>query len=108
HAGERQAQMHARGKLVAAACADDGSAYVAVGAGGEIWWLAPDLHSRWERSVPHPATALAVDPFGQCLAVADAGSNVSLFDCRGRPVGRFQSPRSLHHLVFVPTVPFIL
>ena len=76
-AGERQAQMHAPGKLVAAACADDGSAYVAVGARGEIWWLAPDLHSRWERSVPHPVTALALDPFGQYLAVADAGSNPS-------------------------------
>ena len=107
-AGERQAQMHAPGKLVAAACADDGSAYVAVGAGGEIWWLAPDLSSRWERSVPHPATALALDPLGQYLAVADAGSNVSLFDCQGSAGVRFQSPRSLHHLAFVPTAPFIL
>ena len=107
-AGERQAQMHAPGKLVAAACADDGSAYVAVGAGGEIWWLAPDLHSRWERSVPHPVTALALDPFGQYLAVADAGSNLSLFDCQGRPGVHFQSPRSLYHLAFVPTAPYIL
>jgi hypothetical protein len=107
-AGERQAQMHAPGKLVAAACADDGSAYVAVGAQGQIWWLAPDLHSRWERSVPHPVTALALDPFGQYLAVADAGSNLSLFDCQGRPGVRFQSPRSLHHLAFVPTAPYIL
>lgn len=107
-AGERQAQMHTPGKLVAAACADDGSAYVAIGDQGEIWWLAPDLRTRWERSVPHPATALALDPFGQYLVVADAGSNVSLFDCQGRPAGRFRSPRSLHHLVFVPTAPFIL
>src|SRR5947207_3662794 len=107
-AGERQAQMHAPGKLAAAACADDGSAYVAVGARGEIWWLAPDLHSRWERSVPHPVTALALVPFGQYLAVADAGSNLSVFDCQGRPGVHFQSPRSLHHLAFVPTAPYIL
>ena len=107
-AGERQAQMHAPGKLVAAACADDGSAYVAVGAQGEIWWLAPDLHSRWEHSMPHPVTALALDPFGQYLAVADAGSNLSLFDCQGRPGVHFQSPRSLYHLAFVPTAPYIL
>jgi hypothetical protein len=107
-AGERQAQMHAPGKLIAAACADDGSAYVAVGGQGEIWWLAPDLHSRWERSVPHPMTALALDPFGQYLAVADAGSNLSLFDCQGRPGAHCQSPRPLHHLAFVPTAPFLL
>ena len=100
--------MHAPGKLVSAACADDGSAYVAVGAQGEIWRLAPDLHSRWERSVPHPVTALALDPFGQYLAVADAGSNLSLFDCQGRPGVHFQSPRSLYHLAFVPTAPYIL
>jgi hypothetical protein len=107
-AGERQAQMHAPGKLVAAACADDGSAYVAVGSQGEIWWLAPDLSSRWHGSVPHAVTALALDPFGQYLAVADAGSNISLFDCQGRPGIRFPSPRSLHHLTFVPAAPFIL
>jgi hypothetical protein len=107
-AGERQAQMHAPGKLAAAACADDGSAYVAVGARGEIWWLAPDLHSRWERSAPQPVTTLALDPFGQYLAVADTGSNLSVFDCQGKPGVRFQSPRPLHHLAFAPTAPVLL
>src|SRR6266849_7496114 len=107
-AGERQAQMHAPGKLVAAACADDGSAYVAVGGQGEIWWLAPDLSSRWERSVPNSVTALAVDPFGQYLAVADAGSHLSLFDCQGKPGIRVQTPRPLYHLAFVPTAPFLV
>src|SRR5947208_6701233 len=68
-AGERQAQMHAPGKLVAAACADDGSAYVAVGAGGEIWWLAPALPSSWGRSVPRPASASASAPLGPSFAV---------------------------------------
>jgi WD40 repeat protein len=107
-AGERQAQIHAPGKLATAACADDGSAYVAAGARGEVWWLAPDLHSRWERSVSHPVIALALDPFGQYLAVADADSNLSVFDCQGKLSARVQSPRSLHHLEFVPTAPFLL
>jgi len=107
-AGERQAQWHGTGKLAAAACADNGSAYVAAGAQGEIWWLAPDLSSRWERSVPHPVTALAVDPFGQYLAVADAGSHLSLFDCQGKPRVRIQTPRPLYHLAFVPTAPFLV
>jgi hypothetical protein len=42
------------------------------------------------------------------LAVADAGSNVSLCDCQGKAGVHFQSPRALHHLAFVPTAPFIL
>src|SRR5205814_3288339 len=63
--GERQAQFHAPGALAAACCSDDGSAYVAVGGRGEIWWLAPDLMTRWERSLPAPALAAALDTFGQ-------------------------------------------
>src|ERR1700739_4583939 len=50
-AGERQSQMHSSANLAAAACADDGTAYVATGKQGEIWWLTPDLRARWERSV---------------------------------------------------------
>src|SRR5438132_9062425 len=66
-AGERQGQVHLPG-LAAACCADDGSAYAAVGRRGEVWWLAPDLMTRWQRAVPHPAVAATVDPLGQYLA----------------------------------------
>jgi hypothetical protein len=107
-AGERQAQMHAPGNLSAAACADDGSAYVAAGSQGEIWWLTPDLRARWERSVAHPVTAVTLDPFGQYLAVADSRGALSIFDCQGRQLVQFQSPRPLHHLAFVPAAPFVL
>src|SRR5262245_64210293 len=47
-AGEVQSQRHLAGGLVTACCADDGSAYVALGAQGEVFWLAPDLMPRWE------------------------------------------------------------
>jgi len=107
-AGERQAQMHAPAKLAVAACADDGSAYVAAGAHGEIWWLTPDLRTRWQRSVGQPVTALALDPFGQYVAVADSTGGLSLFDCHGRPLTQSQSQRPLHHLAFIPAVPLIL
>jgi hypothetical protein len=107
-AGERQAQMHSAAKVAAAACADDGSAYVAAGAQGEIWWLTPDLRSRWERSLGHPVTAVALDPYGQYLAVADSRGALSLFDCHGRQLFQIQSQRPLHHLAFIPAAPFIL
>src|SRR5262249_51789404 len=54
--GERQAQVHAAAKLTTASCADNGPAYAAGGGHGEIWWLSPDLRTRWERSVGHSVT----------------------------------------------------
>src|SRR5262245_43635375 len=56
--------------LSAACLSDDGSALVAVGTAGQVWWLAPDLTTRWERAVAAPAQAVATDPFGQYIAVA--------------------------------------
>jgi hypothetical protein len=103
--GERQAQRHSDGGLAAACCADDGSAYAAVGSQGEVWWFAPDLMPRWQRTVGAPAVAAALDPFGQCLAVSNANGQLHLFDRRGRVVGRGETPRPLHHIAFVPEAP---
>jgi hypothetical protein len=106
--GARQAQWHAPAKLVTACCAEDGSAHAAVGGGGEVWWLAPDLMPRWQRALPRPATAAALDPFGQYLAVADSGGHLHLFNQRGKSVFKVQSPRPLHYLAFVPAAPCLV
>src|SRR5437868_5836014 len=102
--GERQAQWRPPDRLVMACCAEDGSAYAAVGGKGEVWWLAPDLMPRWEQSVAHPALACALDPFGQYLAVSDARGFIHIFDRQSRTVCRLQGPRPLYHLAFVPAV----
>jgi hypothetical protein len=101
--GDRQAHVRAPGALAAGCCSDDGSAWAAVGTRGEVWWLAPDLTTRWERSVRAPAVAAALDPFGQYLAVADARCHLHVLDGLGREVCRVESPRPLHHLAFTPT-----
>jgi hypothetical protein len=106
--GHRQAQRHLPAPLTEACAAADGSAYAAVGGDGEVWWLAPDLMPRWERKVPHRALAVAMDPLGQYLAVADVRGALYLFDCRGRTVSRGESPRPLQHLAFVPEAPLLL
>jgi hypothetical protein len=106
--GERQAQIHAAGPLAGACCSDDGSAYVAVGGRGEVWWLAPDLMTRWERSVPAPALTAALDPFGQYVAVANGRGTVHVLNRLGDTVCRIQSPRPLHHLAFVASAPLLL
>jgi WD40 repeat protein len=103
HAGVVQAQKHMPGAVIAACSADDGSAYAAVGARGEVFWLAPDLMPRWERNLPNAAVGVAIDPHGQYLAASDAKGNLHLFDRLGRPVSQVESPRPLHYLTFVPT-----
>ena len=101
--GERQAQVRAASPLAAACCSDDGSAWAAGSSQGEVWWLAPDLTTRWERSVSAPILSAALDSLGQYLAVADQSGQIAIFDRLGRTVVRLQSPRPLHHLTFTPT-----
>ena len=106
--GERQAQVHTSAKLSTAACADDGSAYAAGGAHGEVWWLLPDLRIRWERSVGHSVTALALDSFGQYLAVGDSFGTLTILDSHGRQLVQIPSQRPLHHLTFIPAASLLV
>jgi len=103
--GVAQGQFLVPGVLSAACCAEDGSAFAAVGGSGEVWWLAPDLSLRWQAAVPGGAVAAALDPFGQYLAVSDDRGNLSIFDRLGRSVTRVTTPRPLHYLAFVPAAP---
>lgn len=101
--GQRQAQRHFNHPLNAACASDDGSAIVAASKHGDVWWLAPDLTIRWERTLAQPILACALDSFGQYLALSDAGGSVQLFDRAGQPVAQVNVPRPLHHLAFATT-----
>jgi hypothetical protein len=104
--GGLQSQMTFAG-LAAACISDDGSALAAVGAAGQLWWLAPDLTARWERAVPAGALAVTTDPFGQYVAVTDKKSGLTLFDRTGQMLTRLEVPRPIHHLAFVPSLPHL-
>jgi hypothetical protein len=106
--GARQGQVRLTGQIGAAAVADDGSVVAAGGIRGEVWWLAPDLSVRWQKSVPAKVVAVALDPFGQYAAVADAQGGLHFFDRHARSIARAQAPRPLHHLTFVPAAPYVL
>lgn len=101
-AGRPQAQVPAPRPLAGICCADDGSAFAAVGSHGEVWWLAPDLMPRWQRPLSRPGIAIAMDPFGQYLAVSDTGGGLILFDRQGKRLVQTEVPRPLQHLSFVP------
>jgi hypothetical protein len=106
--GQRQSQRQIPGSLANACGADDGSAYAAAGASGEVWWLAPDLSTRWQRTLSHPILTLALDPFGQYLAVSDQRGQISFFNRLGQQVGQTESVRPFHHLAFVPAAPLLV
>lgn len=108
-AGTMQARRPAPGPIAGAGCAEDGSAYAVGGSQiPMISWLAPDLTPRWQRSLPQRATAVAMEPLGRCVAVADAGSTLHLMDASGRTMWKAATPRPLHHLAFVPEKPVLV
>jgi hypothetical protein len=100
--GRRQAHRQAPGALASAACADDGGTFAALGEQGQVWLLAPDLTTRWERSVSRRGSVVALDPFGGHLAVADLGGGLQLFDRKGGSAWQATTARALRHLAIVP------
>ena len=106
--GERQAQVHLRGQVVGAACADDGQSFAAVSAEGKVWMLAPDLMPRWERSLGHPGLVLVLASLGEQLAVADSSGSVHFFAADGMLSWKIPLPRPLRHLAFIPGKPLLV
>lgn len=111
-AGQKQGQTRNASALSSAAFADDGSAIVTASIQGsnhgEIAWVALDLMPRWRQSLPHVPLAVAVDAFGQYVAVSDRASNLTIVDRLGKNTATVQTPRPLHHLTFVLSAPVLL
>lgn len=107
-AGKIQAQRLSSTPIAVACCAEDGSAFVVGGSQSPmICWLAPDLSPRWQRPLPHRATALALEPLGRRVAAADAGGTLHSIDASGQTLWQATTPRPLHHLAFAPEKPIL-
>jgi hypothetical protein len=92
--------------VTAVACADDGSAIAAV-AGQRLLFLGADLAVRWEQSPPG-VSALAVEAFGQYLAVALTDGGLNIMDRRGQVVSSTKTPRPLRFLGFAAERPLLI
>jgi hypothetical protein len=99
--GTVTAQWHAPSPLTGAACADDGSAAVAVGATGQIWFLGADLKPRWQREIGGKALAVGIAPFGGVLAVAEGTGAIHFLDNNGHTFCKAANPRPLRYLEFL-------
>lgn len=100
--GKRQAQRHFPAGLTRVACADTGQALVAADGASTVHWLALDLMSRWEQTLPHPIASVALDPHGYYLVVGDVKGGVTLFKRDSKQVWSITLPRQMQNLCFVP------
>jgi hypothetical protein len=89
------------GPVIAAGCAEDGSAFVCAEAGGTVRVYREELTPGWERTLSRRPVALAVAPLGQAVAVADDAGGLTVFDGRGQDRWQTTAPRPLRHLAWV-------
>ena len=93
---------------ITAACHAAAGGAIAIGDDACVSWLDPDLKTRWRRTRPHRVTAVALDPFAKCLAVAGDGW-IRLIDDSGRLLAEpIATARPLYRLTFVPAAPVLL
>src|SRR5947208_2371740 len=104
--GTEVAGVRLEAPLGAVACAEDGSAFAAV-AGQRLLYLGADLKVRWEQRLGGPA-ALALEAFGQYVAVADSSGGLRILDRLGKPTATVPTPRPLRFLAFAVERPFLL
>jgi hypothetical protein len=106
--GSVQAQSRRKAPLLAAVVSDDGSA-AAVIEEQSVAWLRRDLSPRWCKPTVNKPTALALDSHGRCLAVADSGNRLQLYEKGGRLIGAsLSTPRPLYHLHFLAAEPYLV
>jgi len=105
--GQLQSQRRLSGTILHACAADDGSSFVAVSTAGELWWLAPDLTIRWQQKLSCAVLAVALDSYGNYLALADERGRVNLITRAGERLLKLACARPLRHLAFAPGMPII-
>jgi hypothetical protein len=93
------------GPVVAAAISDDGSLVAMLGEGNRLWLLGADLETIEDREAVTDATAVAIDPHGQYVAVASRMNMVQFYSRFGKQAGRFETRQHLSHMAFVPSTP---
>ena len=104
--GSVQGQVKIR-DLAAADLAADGSAILIATSTGRVAWLGIDLKQRWETQLGGRLITAAIDPFGQYAVVTDDKGALHFLDRHMKSLGRFQSPRPIHHARFVAAAPFL-
>jgi hypothetical protein len=84
------------------AVSDTGEHTFVFAPGPSLLILAQDGSQRARLAIPFEPTALAVDPFGDYIALASSDAQLVVMNRRGKTLGRTVAPQSYKHLAFVP------
>lgn len=106
--GEIQGRVHCSHDIVSAAISEDGSTLVAIDGQGDVHCFYPDMSPRWRTSLKKKPKTLAVEVYGQFLAVSDCDGGVHILNPQGEITQKSEHPRPLHFLRFVPTSPWLV
>ena len=107
--GQFVSVSRAPGPVVSAAISDDGSLIAIIGEVESALAARPPTSTRSRtREAVTDATAVAVDPHGQYVAVASRMNMVQFYNRFGKQAGRFETRQHLSHLAFVPASPDIV
>jgi hypothetical protein len=94
---------------MAVACSEDGKVLAAGGARGQLWLIGSDLMVREESAIPNRVAAIALDPFGKHVAVADGNGGLHFFSLPDFTLlWTASTPRPIHHLALVPEAPLLV
>lgn len=106
--GEFRSVTRSPGKVMIAACSDDGSRIALLCEGARLWLLDADLGVIAERSAPPDPVALAIDPHGRYVLVTSRSGLNQFYGRHGKPAGRFEAHQPLAFAVFVPDRPILI
>jgi hypothetical protein len=106
--GQFAAVTRAREPIRAVAVSDDGQCCAALVGPACVTRYDRNLKTQWQLDLPSECLALAVDPYGQYIAVSLAEAGLVVYDAGKRRVSRFEPIRPLSFIRFVVTEPLLI
>lgn len=90
------------------AFSDDGEFAAALAGESQVYRFDRQLQTVWKLDLPEQCLQVAIDPYGQYIAVSLADGGNLIFDARRRRVAGFATIRPLSHLAFLTTEPTLV
>lgn len=84
------------------ACSDTGQRTFVLGTGLNLKIFDRSGKTLHQIPVPFDPRALAVDPFGDYIAIASSDARLAILNRAGKVIGRAETPQPYRHLSFVP------
>ncbi len=106
--GQFAAVTRLRHPIRGVACSDDGQFVAAIVGECELHRFDSHLQELWKVELPEPCLAVAMDPFGQYMAVSLTNGVCLVYAAEKYRVAGFETIRPLSFLRFVVTEPVIL